>query len=129
MNTYTVTLELPEAIYRQLSDRSRQLQRSLEHELLAILATKIHTADSPESMPLAYKEVVEFLGRGATAKEITEFRLSSEAQARAQSLLQKNREGTLSPSEEVELDLYIELEDFIGLIKIQALQQLQNNQS
>ena len=127
MNTYTVTLELPEAIYRQLSDRSRQLQRSLEQELLAILATKIHTADSSESMPLAYKEVVEFLGRGATAKEITEFRLSSEA--RAQSLLQKNREGTLSPSEEVELDLYIELEDFIGLIKIQALQQLQNNQS
>lgn len=126
MTTHTITLNLPEALYQRLSRRSEQLQRSLEDELLALVATKVPTADSLEMMPLAYDEVIEFLGQGATAQEIAEFRLSSEAQARAQALLQQNREGTLSPAEEAELELYLELEDFMALIKIRALQELQN---
>ena len=125
MTTHTVTLNIPEPLYHHLQRRSQLLQRSLEDELLALLAAK-SPADSLQNTPLAYKEVVEFLGHGATAKEITEFRLSPQAQARAQTLLQKNKEDKLTPAEEAELELYIELEDFMALVKIQAQQQLQN---
>jgi hypothetical protein len=127
MTTHTVTLNLPEAIYQRLKQRSQQAQRSLEDELLAVLVTKIPTTETLQDSPLAYTEIVEFLGHGATAQEIAEFRLSQTAQNRAQSLLQKNKEGLLSPAEEAELELYVELENFMALIKIQALQQSQNS--
>ncbi len=127
MTTHTVMLNLPESLYQRLSRRSKQSHRSLEDELLALLATKTLTAEAPESIPLAYDEVIEFLGRGATAQEIADFRLSPPAQARGQSLLTKNKEGALTPDEEAELDLYIELEDFMALIKIRAIQQLKNH--
>ena len=124
MSTHTVTLDLPETLYRHLRRRSKQSQRSLEDELLALLVSKLPAAEA--KMSLAYNELIEFLGRGPTAEEIANFRLSSAAQARAQSLLEKNREGILNPAEETELDLYVELENFMALIKIQAFKQLQS---
>ncbi len=127
MATYTVTLDLPESLYQQLSRRSQQSHHSLEEELLAVLMTKVRSSETAGNLPPAYNEVIEFLGRGVTAQEITEFRLSSIAQTRAKSLLDKNKEGTLTPAEEAELDSYIELEEFMGLLKVQALRQLQNN--
>ncbi|MCB0209930.1 MAG: hypothetical protein KDJ52_11395 [Anaerolineae bacterium] len=125
MATYTVTLDLPESLYQQLSRRSQQFQHSLEEELLAILTMKMRSSETADHLPSAYSEVIEFLGHGATPQEIAEFRLSATAKARASALLNKNKEGTLTPSEEAELDSYVELEAFIGLLKVQALRQLQ----
>jgi hypothetical protein len=127
MSTHTITLNLPEPLYQRLNQRSQQLQRSLEEELIALLSTKVPATKTGEKMPLATSEVVEFLGRGASAQEIAEFRLSSAAQTRAKELLQKNRDESLTPAEEAELEAYVELEDFMGLIKLHALQQLQGN--
>jgi hypothetical protein len=124
MTTRTVTLDLPETLYNRLSRRSQQSQRSLEDELLTLLATNLPIIEATQGTSLAFNEVIEFLGRGATAEEVANFRLSATAQARAQLLLEKNKEGTLSSAEEAELDLYIELENFMALIKIQALKQL-----
>lgn len=72
-------------------------------------------------MSLAYNELIEFLGRGPTAEEIANFRLSSPAQTRAQLLLKKIKEEIVTPAEEAELDLYVELENLMALIKVQAL--------
>ena len=127
MTTHAITLNLPESLYQHLQRRSECCKRSLEDELLALLTAKTLGSETSPNMPLAYNEVVEFLGSGATAKEITEFRLSSGAQTRAQSLIQKSREDSLSPAEEAELELYTELEDLMALIKIRAHQQLQNH--
>ena len=127
MATYTITLDLPESLYQQLTRRSQQSHHSLEEELLAVLMTKMRSSETSGNLPLAYNEVIEFLGRGATAQEIAEFRLSSTAQARAKALLDKNKEGILTPAEEAEIDSYIELEEFMGLLKVQALRQLQND--
>jgi plasmid stability protein len=127
MTTHTVTLNLPEKLYQRLRQRSRQFQRSLEDELLLVLASKTSGLETGSSVPLAYNEVIEFLGGGVTAQEIIDFQLSGAAQARAQTLVEKNREGTLNPAEEAELDLYVELEDLMALIKIRARQQLQHS--
>jgi plasmid stability protein len=127
MTTHTVTLNLPEKLYQRLRQRSQQFRRSLEDELLLLLASKASEFETGSSASLAYNEVIEFLGRGATTQEIVDFRLSAAAQARGQALLEKNRQGTLSPAEEAELNLYIELENLMALIKIRAHQQLRRN--
>ena len=82
MTTHSVTLDLPETLYNQLSRRSQQSQRSLEDELLALLVSKLPVAEARLSP--AYNELIEFLGRGPTAQEIADFRLSAPAQSRAQ---------------------------------------------
>ncbi len=124
MAVHTVTLNLPETIYQRLRRRSQQSQRPLEDELLDLLASQASLPELTGDMPPAYIEVIEFLGRGATAQEIANFRLSAAAQARAQALLARHKAETLSPPEERELDLYIELENFMALLKNQARQQL-----
>ncbi len=125
MATHTVTLDIPEALYQQLSQRSELLERSLEEELVALLTTNRAVAISSTNASTIYDEIVDFLGRGPSAKEIIEFTLSSAAQNKAQKLLAKNKKGVLSPAEEAELDAYVELENFMALLKIRAQQQLQ----
>ncbi len=124
MAVHTVTLNLPETIYQRLRRRSLQSQRPLEDELLDLLVAQAPMPELTEGIPPAYTEVIEFLGRGATAEEIVNFRLSAAAQATAQALLAKNKADALTPPEERELDLYIELENFMALLKNQARQQL-----
>ena len=46
MSTHTVTLDLPETLYRHLRRRSKQSQRSLEDELLALLVSKLPAAEA-----------------------------------------------------------------------------------
>lgn len=121
----TITLELPDSLYQQLHRRSQQSNRPIEAELMRLLPPQLPpTTDLPE-LSLAYQEVIQFLGRGATAQEISTFYLSTAAQERAQWLISQNKIAQLTPSEKTELDLYVELENFIALIKTQALRQLQ----
>jgi hypothetical protein len=124
MAVHTVTLNLSETIYQRLRRRSQQSQRPLEDELLDLLAGQASLPELSGNMPPAYIEIIEFLGRGATAQEIANFCLSEAAQARAQTLLAQHKAGMLTPPEEHELDLYIELENFMALLKNQARQQL-----
>ncbi len=121
----TVTLELPDTLYAQLQRRSQQSQQPLETELLRLLPPQLpSTANLPE-LPLAYQEVITFLGQGVSAQEIINFQLSSQAQERATSLIQQHKAGQLSPAELAELDLYVELENFVALLKMQAAQTVQ----
>lgn len=119
----TITIDLPESIYQQLYVRSQQSQRSLEAELLAMFLPPMPQTQGLVPLPLAYQEVIHFLGRGATAADILNFHLSAPAQARARLLLQKNRDQTLTPSERAELDFYVELENFMALLKNSLISQ------
>jgi len=121
----TMTLDLPETLYQQLHYRSQQSHRSIEVELLTLLVPKVPVPRLP-ILPLAYQEVIEFLGQGTTAQAMANFRPSPKAQERAKLLLQKNREDSLTTAEMAELDMYVDLENFIALLKIQAYQRLSN---
>jgi hypothetical protein len=66
------------------------------------------------------EELAEFLARRPSLAEITAFRLSDGALQRAQELMDKNADGTLSPEESRELDRLVLLDDTIGLIQIHA---------
>ena len=69
----------------------------------------------------AYNEVLEFLSGGPAAAEIVQFQLSDEAQQRAQALLAKERTAWLTAAEAQELNFYVELGDFLGILRAKAM--------
>ncbi|MFN8456026.1 MAG: hypothetical protein U0401_15390 [Anaerolineae bacterium] len=126
--TYSVTLELPDELYQKFKRRSQQTKRSLEDELLTAFALDLPVLPVIETGELqAYNEILEFLTSGPSAAEIAQFRLSTEARHRAQALRLKEKEQGLTTTETKELDFYVELGDFLGILRAKALLHLQSN--
>jgi hypothetical protein len=126
--THSVTLELPDELYQKFKLRSQQTKRSLEDELLTAFALDLPLLPIAETGELkAYDEVLEFLSSGPSATDIAQFRLSDGAQQRAQLLLVKDKDQGLTASEARELDFYVELGDFLGILRAKALLHLQND--
>lgn len=99
-------------------------------ELLAHIAETLPTSP-PATLPLldasgladippAYTEIINFLTTGPTHQEIIAFKVSTKAQARIRTLLDQNREGTLTDIEQAELDLYEQIEHVMIMLKARA---------
>lgn len=69
-------------------------------------------------------EVLTFLLSAPTPQQIIAFHASDTAQLRLRELLDANRNGTLSPSEEAELEEASQLNHFVILLKAKARQVL-----
>jgi hypothetical protein len=67
--------------------------------------------------PPVYDDLVDLLAKSADADEVLSFRLSDEKQHRLDNLLEKNRDGTLSPQESAELDAFEQFEHVVRLLK------------
>lgn len=64
--------------------------------------------------------VTDFLGAAPSLEEIAAYRLPDELQERAHTLLDKNREGTLSAEERAEMEEFREIDHLLTLIKAKA---------
>lgn len=71
-----------------------------------------------------FDEIVDFLTSCPTPEEVLAFKASANLQARADVLLEKNREGTLTPSEKEELDQFMVIEHLMRLAKARARQRI-----
>jgi hypothetical protein len=71
-----------------------------------------------------YEQILEFLAAGPSAQEIIAFRPRPEVQERFSQLLEANRQRTLTPQEEEELDHYIHIERMMALLKAKAYHRL-----
>lgn len=121
MDSHTVTIELPEPIYQKFAARSQQTRRSVEEELITAFAVDIPTIPFTKATETkAYEEVLDFLASGPSPDQILNFQLSTEARQRASELLQKDREDGLATEETQELDFYVELGDFLGILRAKA---------
>lgn len=113
LNAMQLTIEIPDELARQLeSERER---------VADIIARGLRRTWSKSSN--LRREVISFLARRPAADEIIAFRPSEQATTRAQELLQRNREGVLTPAEEAELDEMCEVDRFVSLIKTEVLAQ------
>lgn len=65
----------------------------------------------------AYEEIIELFADGSSAERIVSFKPSKESQERVAILLEKNREGDLTPEEEAELDEFGMIEHLMRLVK------------
>lgn len=74
----------------------------------------------------AYEEVVDFIAAGTTPQNVIDFRPSETTQARVEDLLEREKEGALSPSEKTELDHYLQIEHLMRLAKARARDFLPN---
>lgn len=75
-------------------------------------------------IPSAYDELIAYLAERATPEEILAFTISDAAQERAELLLDKNQDGTLTLEERVELDQMAHFDRLVSMLKADALAQM-----
>ncbi|HAX80344.1 MAG TPA: hypothetical protein DCY88_32040 [Cyanobacteria bacterium UBA11372] len=120
--------ELTIQISDELAQRLAPLQNRLPELLWRLLeVVNLQTTSGPTvkteitDIPAVYQEVIDFLIKRPTPEEIIAFKVSPQAQARLEVLLEKNRSATISPMELAELDVYEQLEHLMILLKARAL--------
>ena len=64
--------------------------------------------------------VTDFLSSAPTLEEIAGYRLPDDLQARAHTLLEKNRDGTLSAEERAEMEEFRQIDHLMTLVKGKA---------
>jgi hypothetical protein len=119
-----ITIQVPDALAKHLEPVQERLpdllaQLIADAQLGSALDEILSQPVSVESAP-AYVEILDFLASGPEPEEIINFHVSSEAQERVNQLLEKNRDSTLTQSENAELDLYVQIDQIMTLLKIRS---------
>lgn len=122
-----LTIQIPD----ELAQRLEPIRNRLPELLTQLLETtnpptsvQLDTVATPPDIPAVYTEVLDFLIKRPTPQEIAAFKVSPQAQSRLQTLLEKNREATLTEAETAELDVYEQLEHMMILLKTRAYAEL-----
>lgn len=120
-----LTIQVPDELAQRLEPFRDRLPELLTRVVETILPSTsssdlLPSVANPTDAPIAYAEVLDFLITRPTPQKIVAFKVSAEAQERIRTLLDKNREGTLTEIETAELDLYEQLEHMMILLKAKA---------
>jgi hypothetical protein len=76
----------------------------------------------------AYLEIIDFIAAGTTPEAVAHFQPAPEARQRVAILIEREKEGALSPEERAELDHFMELEHILRMAKARARQILSRGQ-
>jgi hypothetical protein len=71
-----------------------------------------------------YRYVLQFLAGSPSPQAIIDFKPTPAIQERISELLEKNREGQLTPAEAAELDEYSQINSSLSLLKARAFKEL-----
>ena len=112
-----ITIEVPEALGRQLQPFRERLPEVLERGLRELLAER--SSDFQDE-----NAIMELLTSQPTPEQVLAIRPSPELQARVSELLDQNKQGKLSRQEEAELERHLTLEHLVRLAKAYAYKQL-----
>jgi hypothetical protein len=72
--------------------------------------------------------ITDFLGSAPSLQEIASYRLPDELQNRAHQLLDKNRSGSLTEEERVEMEEFRRIDQLLTLVKAKARLKLQKQE-
>jgi hypothetical protein len=108
-----ITIEVPDLIGEQLQQLGDRLPEALDRALQELTSTE--TAEYQDD-----HQIVELLASQPNPEVVLAIRPSPALQARMSELLAQNKSGTLTKSEEVELDRYMLLEHWVRLAKAHA---------
>jgi hypothetical protein len=113
-----ITIDISDELAQQLAPFQSQLSalftKLVAHPLLG------QNSLEPTETNDTYREILDFLISQPTPQQIMAFKVSTAAQSRLQTLLQKNRELSLTAMEITELDFYEQLDTLMGFLKIRA---------
>src|SRR5690349_19537268 len=116
--TVEITIEISDALGRQLQQVRDRLPEVLERGLREVLAEGTHPPIQDE------RTIIDVLTSQPTPEQVMALRPSPELQARVNALLERSKEGTLSDQEEGGLDPYFYLEHLVRMAKAKAYQHL-----
>jgi hypothetical protein len=122
-----LTIEIPDDLAERLAPFRQQLSQLFTHLIATTLPSESRSS-SPvsDNLPATYLEVLDFLVTSPTPEELLGFKVSEESQTRLQTLLQKNQENSLTPSETAELNVYEQLDALMTLLKVRAFVMTKN---
>ncbi|MCL4869631.1 MAG: hypothetical protein KJ063_11725 [Anaerolineae bacterium] len=121
-----LTVQVPEEVAARLEPVLQNLPALLQQIAFSVPTDTVPDrveADEGAATPV-YQEILNFLAIGPASQAIWEFKASAAAQERLQQLLEKNREATLSSTEQAELDAYEQVDYLMTLLKARAYHQL-----
>ncbi len=120
MASQALTLRIPTPLYTQLKDRAEAAQRSLEAELLAVVAAVVgqEQEDLPEDLTQAVRDL-EVLDDEALWN-VTRTRLPDEARARFDALNFKHQSEGLTPAERAQQEHLLHQSDRVMLVRAHA---------
>ena len=108
-----ITIQVSDALGRQLQPFQERLPEVLERGLREVLAEKSKDFKDEHA-------ILELLTSQPTPEQVLAIRPSPELQARVSELLDRNKRGALSRQEETELERYLTLEHLVRLAKAYA---------
>jgi hypothetical protein len=73
----------------------------------------------------SYDEVIDFIAAGTTPEAVVAFRPSDSVQRRVAELVERTKDGSITPEEQSELEDYLELEHIMIMAKARARQHTQ----
>jgi len=109
-----MTMQVPENLAPKLKRMNKWLPTVLELSLAGF--------KTPVAQTVA--ELIDFLSKGPTPKQVGGYKVSERAQKRVQRLLALNETGLLSRDEQAELDESELFDHLVTLLKVQAHGQL-----
>ena len=116
-----LTIEIPDDLAQRLAPFQNQLSELFTYLIATTLPNESPEAlPSPTNLPPTYLEVLDFLITRPTSEQLLTFKVSEQSQSRLQTLLQKNRDNCLNPSETAELNTYEQLDALMTLLKVRA---------
>lgn len=68
----------------------------------------------------SYDEIIDFIAAGTTPEAVVAFRPSEKVQERVAALVDRSKDGTISPEEQSELDDYVQIEHIMIMAKARA---------
>ncbi|MGB7340109.1 MAG: hypothetical protein WBC91_14530 [Phototrophicaceae bacterium] len=74
--------------------------------------------------PAMFSEVLDFLVTSPTPDDILAFKPSQEQENQFEALMTKNKQSTLTKTEQDELESFLQLNHFVNMLKIRARQKL-----
>jgi 16S rRNA C1402 (ribose-2'-O) methylase RsmI len=113
-----IILEVPDRLAEKLQQLGDRLPEALDRALQEL--TPLETISYQDEL-----QIVELLASQPSPEVILAIRPTPALQTRMSELLDRNKSGTLSRSEEVELDRYLLLEHWVRLAKAHAYKHLQ----
>ena len=119
MALQTVTMHLPEMLYRQVARRAQQMRRSVEDELGEVVSTAMPTMEALPSDIVDDLEQLTYL-TDAEMWEAARTTLPRQNSERMQALVLKRQGVRLSAVEERELKRLTHLADRAMLVRAQA---------
>ena len=105
-----MTMHVPDNLATKLRRMNKWLPTVLELSLVGF--------KTPAAQTVA--EVIQFLSKGPTPRQVAGYKISEHAQQHLQRLLTLNQSGLLSEEEQSELEELETLEHLMALLKIQA---------